>query len=520
MNATVARALLLDAFHQVVDNKIFRLLLLFDVFVVLASFLIGFRETQVEVLFGAWTLTYEDLFGFFGGKVPAGVDVQGKAIQAFQALLVEGLCGSLGMTVCLAATAFFVPRLLEKGAADIVFAKPVSRWALLLSRYVAGLLFVGLLSVVLIVGLWLGILVASGYNDPGFLWAIATLMYLFAMLHAFSLAVGVFTRSTVAALLISVVFFFLTGCVHRGWKGIEYVRDLRDTEKMRLEVEAKPVELPSPGERTAAESEASSNREEHETSPVLNLIGDAIATAHYVLPKTSDADDLTAKLRKALASENEALHDSIAHVSITPTQETLKRLAPPPGVTEIDLSTAAAEWVEQDSAGKELARFSVSRRSRELPPAGESKRPRRLSTSQAADDVVKRLKQPPNAVRTEKTTVDGSYALAVRWEEGETWHSVHVLTFGDSVIEIASSVPSTSGPARVPGFEDARVSGFLNGVKLAHQTDRLDPDEWYQKRFRVDAPLRFNVLFSIGSTLVFTLLMLLLAWWKLRRIDF
>lgn len=511
MNATIARALLLDAFHQVVDNKIFRALMLLVGFFVLASFLIGFREQQIEVLFGTWTLTYSELFGFFGSEIPVGVDVQGTAIQAIQAGLVEGLCGSLGMTVCLAATAFFVPRLLEKGAADIVFAKPVSRWALLFSRYIAGLLFVGLLSGMLIGGVWLGILVASGYGDPGFLWGILTLLYLFSMLHAFSLAVGVFTRSTVAALLVSVLFFFLGGCVHSGWRFMEFAGDPHVAQRMHAASDPGSAEVEARAEVDEPEDEGKENGFVHALRLTLDVL-------HYTLPKTSDADVLTAKLRKALESTRSALQDPVAHVTLDPRTAKLERVAPSADAKEIDLSTTAAVWSEHDAGGAEIARFEVSRRSREL-PAENGKRPRRLTTTQATKEILKRLAKPAGSVRVEDASVDGSYAQALRWEEDGRWHSIHVLTFAESLIEITSFVPAETAP-RSAGTETPRVASFLGGIKLARSNEFQSPSEWYKRRFTLDAPLKFNVLFSVGSTLAFTLLMLLLAWWKLRRIDF
>ena len=55
----------------------------------------------------------------------------------------------------------------------------------------------------LIGGMYLGFRVVSGYDNKGLLWGIATLTYGFAVFHAISVVVGVFTRSTIAAMLIA-----------------------------------------------------------------------------------------------------------------------------------------------------------------------------------------------------------------------------------------------------------------------------------------------------------------------------
>ena len=51
-----------------------------------------------------------------------------------QIVFIDYLAGTVGIFMCVAATVFFVPRMLEKGAADPLFSKPVSRWSLLFAR--------------------------------------------------------------------------------------------------------------------------------------------------------------------------------------------------------------------------------------------------------------------------------------------------------------------------------------------------------------------------------------------------
>lgn len=518
MNAVVARALLLDAFYQVVDNKIFRLLLLMVGLIVLLTFAIGIGPERISILFGAWTLEYDALTRAFGSAIPPGVDLQGAVIQELQSLLVETLCGSVGMTVCLAATAFFVPRMLEKGAADTVFSKPVSRWALLFSRYVAGLIFVGILSVVLIGGVWLGGLVSSGWSDPGFLWGIVTLVYLFGVLHAFSLAVGVITRSTVAAILVSVLVFFFSGCVHSGWVLMHWMEDPQIAERMReLPSRNGPVRVETDSSGGDSDSADSVSAADEPENPVVTAFKGALGAVHYVLPKTSDADVLTAKLRKALERAPPQLEDETAQITFAP-QGDLERVAPPGEERKVDLSATKAVWVER-SGETEVARHEVARRSRVVP--GEpGKKPRKLSASQAAKDIAKRLEATAGTVRVEDAFIAGSFTPVLRWEEGERWHSIHVLTSGDWVLEIHSDVPAITGETRSKDKEPERIARFVGGIAFVRGAEMLDPEAWYRKRFSLSAPLKFNVAFSIGSTLCFTALMLLVAWWKLRRIDF
>ena len=42
----------------------------------------------------------------------------------------------------------------------------------------------------MVLGVHAGLTVVSGYSDPGFLWGLVTLTYVFSLVHAFSTAVA------------------------------------------------------------------------------------------------------------------------------------------------------------------------------------------------------------------------------------------------------------------------------------------------------------------------------------------
>ena len=64
-------------------------------------------------------------------------------------------------------------------------------------------------------------------------------------------------------------------------------------------------------------------------------------------------------------------------------------------------------------------------------------------------------------------------------------------------------------------------SQFLyEGNLVLGQVAGMTPDRWYEKVFTWDAELKYNIFFSIGSSLAFIVAMLSLAWLRLRTIDF
>ena len=48
----------------------------------------------------------------------------------------------------------------------------------------------------------------------------------------------------------------------------------------------------------------------------------------------------------------------------------------------------------------------------------------------------------------------------------------------------------------------------------------LKKPNWYEEELRLNAPLPYNIFFSVGSSVAFALVMLLLGWWRLARIEF
>jgi hypothetical protein len=157
----------------------------------------------------------------------------------------------------------------------VIFSKPVSRLALMLTRYVAGLIFVAVLAVALIGGMHVGLSLVSGHSLPGFLWAIPTLIYTFAVFHAVSILAGVVTRSSVGAILLTMTFATLNSCTHYAWEVKQVYTEDEAPVALGQEADGDPGELPA----------------------ALRWLGGILDAAHYTLPKTRDARRLTGLLR-------------------------------------------------------------------------------------------------------------------------------------------------------------------------------------------------------------------------------
>lgn len=501
MNANVVRALYKDALAQVIDNRVFRILVVLLLVFVVPTFLIGAREEELVVMF-FWRYRYDQVFALIGQTV-SGIDHPNRAlIQAVQSLLIDGLAGGLGILFGIAATAFFVPRMLEKGAADVVFSKPVSRLALLLSRYVAGLLFAGILATLMIGGIQIGLLLNSGWSDPGFLWSIPTLIYVFGIVHAVSMLVGVVTRSSVAAILVTLLFYSFNGCVHRAWM-------VKESNFGRNVVEKRDgASVPQPPEDEESAGDTSS------PAGVWRMMSIALDVVHYALPKTSEADLIARSARRGLDYRAREYVDGETDFSVVVAPEGFAREG------SGSIADGGVAWI---SSGGD-ARIVVSRR---RPAAGED----RLSAAKA---IEREAESRPGSVGVDRRRANFADrpASAIEWTEERDGRTrlVRVCLFQEGEWLFRVDYDADKEWADQPGPQEAwerftQSVGFGDEVTSETPGMRISSGSAgafvrWEKRFGWFSPMPYNFFFSIGSTLAFVVAVLALAQWRLSRIDF
>lgn len=106
------------------------------------------------------------------------------------------------------ATAHLVPRLQEKGTIDLYLSRPVSRFQLLMSRYIAGLLLAASNVIYLLGSISLIVAWKTGVMNVRFLLAGGIILFVIATLLAFAFLVGVITSSTGVSIMTTYGLFF------------------------------------------------------------------------------------------------------------------------------------------------------------------------------------------------------------------------------------------------------------------------------------------------------------------------
>ncbi len=116
--------------------------------------------------------------------------------------------------LALVSTAGMFPDLISGGVIETMLSKPISRARLFFTKYLAGLLFVTFQVAVFSVGCFLVIWIRGGAAEPTLFLAVPIVVLFFSYLFAVCALLGMVTRSTIAALLLTILFWFLVFLVN------------------------------------------------------------------------------------------------------------------------------------------------------------------------------------------------------------------------------------------------------------------------------------------------------------------
>ena len=170
-------------------------------------------------------------YALFGAIGPGASSPLGPAVYVVQDYLVNWAGATITLLVAVILTGFFIPNMLRKGSLDLLVAKPMSRWELLLYKYLGGLIFMLLVTTTTVVGVWVALAVRSGNWNPTFLLSIPFITLTFAVLYAVSTLIAVLTRSAIAAILITCAFMILVWLVGLGKTLADGVRSFIEKEE-------------------------------------------------------------------------------------------------------------------------------------------------------------------------------------------------------------------------------------------------------------------------------------------------
>ncbi len=201
---TQTAAIFLDAYRELNARKLFWITMILSGLVVAAFALIGINEQGLRVI--VWDVPF-----------PLTTELMSET-TFYKTMFVSFGIGFwltwIAAVLALVSTASIIPDFISGGAIDMTLSKPIGRMRLFLTKYLTGLLFVGLQVTVFCVASFLVIGFRGGAWEPGLFLAVPVVVLFFSYLFCVCVLLGLLTRSTIASLMLTLLFWFLIFALH------------------------------------------------------------------------------------------------------------------------------------------------------------------------------------------------------------------------------------------------------------------------------------------------------------------
>ncbi len=194
-------AMLADAYRELNSKKLFWVTLVLSGLFVAVYGSIGFDPSGLSMLYGAWHIESE----FINSETRWS---RALYLGIFSDFVVNLWLAWIAIILALISTTTIFPDFMAGGAIDLMLPKPIGRLRLFAFKYITGLLFVLLQMLVFCTGVFLCVGVRLGEWNWLIFAAVPMVTLVFSYLFAFNTLVAVVTRSALAALLLTLLFWF------------------------------------------------------------------------------------------------------------------------------------------------------------------------------------------------------------------------------------------------------------------------------------------------------------------------
>jgi len=303
-------ALFVDAYRELNSKKLFWITMILSGLVVAIFGAIGLRPNGIGIL---WFTIPSDVVN------SELVDAATFYKSIFTGFGVRFWLSIIATVLALVTTAGMIPDFISWGSIELMLSKPVSRTRLYLTKFATGLLFVGLQVGVFSVASMLVIGIRGGVWEPGILLAIPIVVLFYSYLFSVCALIGLVTRSTLAALLLTVLLWFVLFLLNSADETLLLFKTQTENrvvqQSSQLETQRDrlvSLRSASNGETEVGAPDANETApEEDETGGFLGRIGDEFREGQRI--EDMDEEDL--------ASQIERLEDQI-RVNETDLEET------------------------------------------------------------------------------------------------------------------------------------------------------------------------------------------------------
>lgn len=227
---TQTMALLVDAYRELCAKKLFWITMILSVVVVAAFAMVGINERGLTFL---WFQIPSDAFGvtLTSETLPRGLLYR----FMFANLAVPFWLSWVAIVLGLISTAGMIPDLIQSGTIEAVLSRPIGRVRLLLTKFIGGLLFMALQVAVFSLLVFGVIAIRGGSLAWEVFLAVPIVVAMFSYLFAICVLLGMLTRSTIAALLLTLLVWSVIFIINTG-DAIAVTTHERIKSQLRVEV--------------------------------------------------------------------------------------------------------------------------------------------------------------------------------------------------------------------------------------------------------------------------------------------
>jgi ABC-type transport system involved in multi-copper enzyme maturation permease subunit len=206
---TAFLALLRESWLTLRAEKLFRVVLGLNIMVIVAYASLGFDKTGFFIFYGLWH--FEDDFLQAGSAIATTL-----FLGIYSGFIVSIWLGWIAAILALISTSSIFPTFLSEGSVELVLSRPPRRSTVFFTKYVGGLLWVALQVSVFTIGAFLAAGWRIGLWDPAIFLAIPLITLFYSFLFCVNVLVGVTTRSTLVALLATIIFWSGTFAIRQA----------------------------------------------------------------------------------------------------------------------------------------------------------------------------------------------------------------------------------------------------------------------------------------------------------------
>jgi ABC-type transport system involved in multi-copper enzyme maturation permease subunit len=296
---TQAFALFLDAYRDLNSRKLFWIVLILSTIVAASFGALGLTSNGVEVF--AWKIPSE----YLNNQWITPADFYNFIFDFYG---IGFWLTWVATILALVSTGGLFPDFLAAGAVDLYLSKPIGRLRLFATKYVFGLLFVAVQIVCFCTACFLVIGIRGSVWEPGLFMAVPLVVLFFSYIFCVCVLLGVWTRSTIAAVMLTLLFWVGVWGVHKAevsFLAFKIIsenhaarvdRQISATQEMLAHAQQSAATQPTTRATRSAELlEADLQEEQTERAGISTAFGtvhEFLYAAMLVLPKTNDTIDM------------------------------------------------------------------------------------------------------------------------------------------------------------------------------------------------------------------------------------